>query len=171
MTSRCRGAVGVAALFLATHQKSSLTITVIRNAKTDDPTEWARTYCMAYVSWTFISDSQHLVAARRSREVVSVRLDLHDGSCLQTTVTVINTSKMNTVNDLPRLVFQPTECNFDTTYIAYVQVTISREIVRAEWLQSLSSSKTDSRCIKMMISFNDTINERSKSMYTSFCES
>ena len=43
--------------------------------------------------------------------------------------------------------------------------------VRAEWLQSLSSSKTDSRCIKMMISFNDTINERSKSMYTSFCES
>jgi len=43
--------------------------------------------------------------------------------------------------------------------------------VRAEWLQSLSSSKTDSRCIKIMISFNDTINERSKSMYTSFCES
>ena len=43
--------------------------------------------------------------------------------------------------------------------------------VRAEWLQSLSSSKTDSRCIKMMISFNNTINERSKSMYTSFCES
>ena len=43
--------------------------------------------------------------------------------------------------------------------------------VRAEWLQSLSSIKTDSRCIKMMISFNDTINERSKSMYTSFCES
>jgi len=67
-------------------------------------------------------DSQHLVAARRSREVVSVRLDLHDGSCLQTTVTVINTSKMNTANDLPRLVFQPTECNFDTTYIAYVPV-------------------------------------------------
>ena len=43
--------------------------------------------------------------------------------------------------------------------------------VRAEWLQSLSSRKTDSRCIKMMISFNDTINKRSKSMYTSFCES
>ena len=43
--------------------------------------------------------------------------------------------------------------------------------VRAEWLQSLSSSKTDSRCIKMMISFNYTINKRSKSTYTSFCES
>ena len=43
--------------------------------------------------------------------------------------------------------------------------------VRAEWLQSLSSRKADSRCIKMMIIFNNTINERSKSMYTSFCES
>jgi len=30
-------------------------------------------------------------------------------------------------------------------------------VVRAEWLQSLSSIKTDFRCIKMMISFNDTI--------------
>jgi len=29
--------------------------------------------------------------------------------------------------------------------------------VRAEWLQSLSSRKTDSRCIKMMINFNYTI--------------
>jgi len=50
----------------------------------------------------------------------------------------------------------------------------NRRNVRAEWLQSLSSSKTDSRCIKMMISFNYTvytINKRSKSMYTSFCES
>jgi len=43
--------------------------------------------------------------------------------------------------------------------------------VRAEWLQSLSSRKTDSRCIKMIISFNDTIIKRSKSMYTSFCKS
>ena len=43
--------------------------------------------------------------------------------------------------------------------------------VRAEWLQSLSSIKTVSRCIKMMISFNDTIIIRSKSMYISFCES
>ena len=43
--------------------------------------------------------------------------------------------------------------------------------VRAEWLQSLSSRKTDSRCIKMMITFNDTVIKRSKSMYTSFCES
>ena len=43
--------------------------------------------------------------------------------------------------------------------------------VRAEWLQSLSSRKTDSRCIKMMISFNDTTIKRSNSMYTSFCES
>ena len=38
-------------------------------------------------------------------------------------------------------------------------------VVRAEWLQSLSSRKTDYRCIKMMIK------TRSKSMYTSFCES
>jgi len=59
---------------------------------------------------------------RRRREVARVRLDLHDGSCLQMTVTVINTSKMNTADDLPRLMFQPTECDFDATYIAYVQV-------------------------------------------------
>ena len=169
MTSRCRGAVGVAALFLATNQKSSLTITVIQNAKTDDPTEWARTYCMAYVSWTFVSDSQHLVAARRSREVVSVRLDLHDGSCLQTTVTVINTSKMNTA--LGWCFNRQNAISTQHILHMYQWTITSREIVRAEWLQSLSSSKTDSRCIKMMISFNDTINERSKSMYTSFCES
>ena len=43
--------------------------------------------------------------------------------------------------------------------------------VRAEWLQSLSSIKTDFRCTKMMISFNYTIIKGSKSMYTSFCES
>jgi len=37
--------------------------------------------------------------------------------------------------------------------------------VKAEWLQSLSSRKTDSRCIKMMISFNDTLIKQLKSMY------
>ena len=57
------------------------------------------------------------------------------------------------------------------TLIILMNILIAMLSVRAEWLQSLSSSKTDSRCIKMMISFNDTINERSKSMYTSFCES
>jgi len=67
------------------------------------------------------------------------------------------------------LVFFVTSFEYCATYKQ--QRKISMKSVRAEWLQSLSSSKTDSRCIKMTTSFNDTINKRSKSMYTSFCES
>ena len=38
-----------------------------------------------------------------------------------------------------------------------MMLVVVLDTVKAEWLQSLSSIKTDFRCIKMMISFNDTI--------------
>jgi len=59
----------------------------------------------------------------------------------------------------------------DTEVLTFCAKIYTEIVVRAEWLQSLSSVKTDSRCIKMMISFNDTIIKRLKSMYISFCES
>jgi len=63
------------------------------------------------------------------------------------------------------------ERSFSCEFLVRVSWTENLGRVRAEWLQSLSSRKTDSRCIKMMISFNNTIIKQSKSMYMSFCES
>jgi len=55
-----------------------------------------------------------------------------------------------------------TACSAAISMLCHLHLVSLSAPVRAEWLQSLSSSKTDSRCIKMMISFNYTINKRSK---------